>query len=81
MAEEVVGQVDGLSVPRFAGLATFARLPQLGQVPDHAVAVLVKDTTDHILERKRKHELPVRIGPIGNGETGASARYHSPRNY
>ncbi|HVD02758.1 MAG TPA: agmatinase [Candidatus Dormibacteraeota bacterium] len=40
MAEEVVGQVDGLSVPRYAGLATFARLPQLGQVPDYAVAVL-----------------------------------------
>lgn len=40
MGGEIVGQVNGLSVPRYAGLGTFARLPQLGQVPDHAVAVL-----------------------------------------
>lgn len=35
-----VGQVDALSVPRFAGLRTFARLPTLGEVPRADVAVL-----------------------------------------
>lgn len=34
-----VGQVDGQAVPRYAGLATFARLPRLSDVPSYAVAV------------------------------------------
>ena len=34
-----VGQVDGQAVPRYAGFATFARLPQLSDVPGYAVAV------------------------------------------
>lgn len=40
MAERVVGQVDSLEVPRFAGLSTFARLPQLGTTPDYRIAVV-----------------------------------------
>lgn len=36
----VLGQVDGLRVPRFAGFATFARLPRIDQVEDHAIAVV-----------------------------------------
>ena len=36
----VVGQVDGLKVPRYAGLATFARLPRLEDVDDYDVAVV-----------------------------------------
>lgn len=35
-----VGQVDGLAVPRYAGLATFARLPRLEDVPRYDVAVV-----------------------------------------
>lgn len=35
-----VGQVDALAVPRFAGLRTFARLPQLSEVGRADVAVL-----------------------------------------
>lgn len=35
-----VGQVDALEVPRFAGLATFARLPRLEQVEQADVAVV-----------------------------------------
>lgn len=35
-----LGQVDGLSVPRYAGLSTFARLPRLSDVPDFQVAVV-----------------------------------------
>lgn len=35
----VVGQVDGLKVPRYAGLTTFARLPRLEDVDDYDVAV------------------------------------------
>jgi len=34
-----VGQLDGQVVPRYAGLATFARLPRLRDVPSYAVAV------------------------------------------
>ena len=37
---EPVGQVDALSVPRFAGVRTFARLPTLEQVGRADVAVL-----------------------------------------
>lgn len=36
----VVGQVDGMRVPRYAGLTTFARLPRIEDVPDHDVAVV-----------------------------------------
>jgi agmatinase len=39
-ADEPVGQVDALSVPRFAGLRTFARLPSLSEVGRADVAVL-----------------------------------------
>jgi agmatinase len=38
--DEPVGQVDALVVPRFAGLRTFARLPQLHEVGRADVAVL-----------------------------------------
>ena len=34
-----IGPADGLAVPRFAGLATFARLPRLEDVPRYDVAV------------------------------------------
>jgi agmatinase len=37
---EPVGQVDALAVPRFAGPATFARLPTLEQVGRAAVAII-----------------------------------------
>lgn len=36
----IVGQVDGLKVPRYAGLTTFARLPRLEDVDDYDVAVV-----------------------------------------
>ncbi len=39
-AEDVVGQVDGLQVPRFAGHSTFARLPRLEDVAAYDVAVV-----------------------------------------
>ncbi|QSE95804.1 agmatinase [Rhodococcus pseudokoreensis] len=35
-----VGQVDGLSIPRYAGHSTFARLPRIEDVPRHDVAVV-----------------------------------------
>jgi len=37
---EPVGPVDGRQVPRFAGAATFARLPEIDRVPDYDIAVL-----------------------------------------
>lgn len=36
----IVGQVNGLEVPRYAGLSTFARLPRLEDVPSYDVAVV-----------------------------------------
>src|SRR5215212_10611383 len=38
--QDVVGQVDSLVVPRYAGFTTFARLPRIDDVEDHSVAVL-----------------------------------------
>lgn len=35
-----VGAVDATKVPRYAGLGTFARLPQIADVPDYDVAIL-----------------------------------------
>lgn len=35
-----VGPVEATSIPRYAGLGTFARLPQIGEVPDYDVAVV-----------------------------------------
>lgn len=35
-----VGPVNATEVPRYAGLGTFARLPQLGSVPDYDVAIV-----------------------------------------
>jgi agmatinase len=37
---EPVGPVDGRLVPRFAGAATFARLPEIDRVSDYDIAVL-----------------------------------------
>lgn len=35
-----IGPVEATKVPRFAGLGTFARLPQIDAVPDYDIAVL-----------------------------------------
>ena len=35
-----VGPVDGRTVPRFAGSASFARLPEIDKVPDYDIAIL-----------------------------------------
>ncbi len=37
---DVIGPVDGRAMPRFAGAATFARLPEIDRVTDYDVAVL-----------------------------------------
>src|SRR5690349_16259811 len=39
-AQGKTGQVDATAVPRYAGLATFARLPQLREVLDYDIAVV-----------------------------------------
>lgn len=36
----LLGQVDALQVPRYAGFTTFARLPRIDQVTDHDIAVV-----------------------------------------
>lgn len=36
----VVGQVDGMASPRYAGLTTFARLPRMDEVEDFDIAVV-----------------------------------------
>ena len=35
-----VGALDATKVPRFAGPGTFARVPQIDEVPDYDIAVL-----------------------------------------
>ena len=35
-----IGALDATQVPRFAGLGTFARIPDIGAVPDYDIAVL-----------------------------------------
>ena len=40
VSDAVIGQVDATRVPRYAGEATFARLPRLGDVPRADVVVL-----------------------------------------
>ena len=37
---EPIGALDATQVPRFAGLGTFARIPDIGSVPDYDVAML-----------------------------------------
>jgi agmatinase len=39
-ATGVVGQVDAMAVPRYAGISTFARLPQRHEVSDYDIAVV-----------------------------------------
>jgi agmatinase len=39
-SRDVIGQTNGLEVPRYAGLTTFARLPRLEDVKDYDVAVV-----------------------------------------
>lgn len=40
VTHQPVGPVDATQVPRYAGLGTFARLPQLEAVPDYDIAIL-----------------------------------------
>ncbi|GAB2551412.1 agmatinase [Leucobacter ruminantium] len=40
VAHQPVGPVEATEVPRYAGLGTFARLPQVHEVPDYDVAIL-----------------------------------------
>lgn len=37
---EPVGPVEATAVPRYAGLGTFARLPQIHEVPDYDIAIV-----------------------------------------
>lgn len=39
-ASGALGQVDAMAVPRYAGIATFARLPQRHEVEDYDIAVV-----------------------------------------
>lgn len=39
-AHEIIGQTNGLEVPRFAGLTTFARLPRREDVTNYDVAIV-----------------------------------------
>lgn len=39
-ANGVLGQVDGMQVPRYAGFTTFARLPRIEDVEDYDIAVV-----------------------------------------
>src|ERR1700694_1218257 len=58
--DEPVGQVDALAVPRFAGPATFARLPTLEQVGRADVAIIGAPFDSGVVYRPG-----ARFGPAG----------------
>jgi len=39
-SHQPIGPVDATKVPRYAGLGTFARLPQIDRVPDYDIAIV-----------------------------------------
>jgi agmatinase len=39
-AHQPIGPIDATKVPRYAGLGTFARLPQIDRVPDYDIAIV-----------------------------------------
>ena len=44
---------------------------------DHPMPVLVQDAADHLLERKREHEVAVRVRPVGHCQSRVGAGDHA----
>src|ERR1700683_4999046 len=68
-----VGPVDGRLVPRFAGAATFARLPEIDRVSDYDIAVLGVP-----FDNGTSYRPGARFGPMGVRQASRHLRpgYH-----
>lgn len=73
MAEEIRGQLDATKVPRYAGIATFARLPRLGEVPRYDVAVIGVPFDSGVTYRPG-----ARFGPAAIREASRLLRPYNP---
>ncbi|MFB7494508.1 agmatinase [Streptomyces sp. NPDC056161] len=69
-----VGQTDGQSSPRYAGLTTFARLPRIQDVPRHDVAVVGVPFDSGVTFRPG-----ARFGPSAIREASRLLRPYNPR--
>lgn len=69
-----VGQVDATKVPRFAGLPTFARLPQLSEAPDADVVIWGIPFDSGVSYRSG-----ARFGPAHIRESSRLLRPYNPR--
>ena len=72
-SSDPVGPVDGRLVPRFAGAATFARLPEIDRVTDYDIAVLGVP-----FDNGTSYRPGARFGPIGVRQASRHLRpgYH-----
>ena len=72
-SSDPVGPVDGRLVPRFAGAATFARLPEIDRVTDYDIAVLGVP-----FDHGTSYRPGARFGPIGVRQASRHLRpgYH-----
>jgi agmatinase len=73
-ATRPVGQTDGHSSPRYAGLTTFARLPRIEDVPGHDVAVVGVPFDAGVTFRPG-----ARFGPAAIREASRLLRPYNPR--
>ena len=72
-SSDPVGPVDGRLVPRFAGAATFARLPEVDRVSDYDIAVLGVS-----FDNGTSYRPGARFGPMGVRQASRHLRpgYH-----
>lgn len=69
----VVGQIDGMKVPRYAGFTTFARLPRIEDVERHDVAVVGVPFDAGVTYRPG-----ARFGPSGIRQASRLLRPYNP---
>lgn len=70
-----VGQVNATEVPRYAGIATFARLPQRFEVLDHDIAVVGVPFDSGVTYRPG-----ARFGPSAIREASRLLKPYHPRS-
>lgn len=73
MADDISGQLDATKVPRYAGIATFARLPRLEDVPRYDVAIIGVPFDSGVTYRPG-----ARFGPAAIREASRLLRPYNP---
>jgi agmatinase len=73
LADEVSGQLDATKVPRYAGIATFARLPRIDDVSRYDVAILGVPFDSGVTYRPG-----ARFGPAAIREASRLLRPYNP---